>query len=134
MQQFLYGFGDNKDPLPETLRVVDAIVTDFIIETCHTAANAAHVSGRSKVKVDDFKFAIRGDELASGRVRELLTMEKGLKDARKAFDNGEGRVGLERGGRKKKEEKMEADMETGHEDLEAKEDVIEDFGEDGDLQ
>ena len=107
--QALYAFGDDKNPLPETVRVLDEIVTDYIIDTVHTASKAATVSGRGKVKVDDFKFAIRNDEVATGRVKELLAMEKSLKDARKQFDTGEGKVGLERGGRGRKKKAEEAD-------------------------
>ena len=103
----LYAFGDDRDPLNETVRVLDEIVTDYIIETAHTAARIAEYSGRTKLKVDDFKFAIRRDDVATGRVKELLAMEKDFKDQRKGFDMGEGRIGLERGGRKKKEEKGE---------------------------
>ncbi len=97
MKQLLYAFGDVPDPLPETVRVLDEIVTDFIIETCHQAARAASVSGRQKIKVEDFRWAIRGDEQMLGRVKELLGMEKELKEARKHFDTQEGRMGLERG-------------------------------------
>lgn len=103
----LYAFGDDANPLPETVRVLDVMVTDFIIEVCHNAANVAHISGRQKVKVDDFMFAIRKNDLFVGRVRELLSLEKELKEARKQFDTGEGKVGLERGGRKKKEKEAE---------------------------
>ena len=97
----LYGFGDDVNPLPETVRVLDDIVSDFIIETCHGAAQAAQISGRQKIKVDDFKFAIRKNEEMLGRVQELLGMDRELKEARKQFDTGEGKVGLERGGKKK---------------------------------
>lgn len=107
VHQFLFAFGDDKNPLPETVRVLDEIVTDYIIETCHSAAKSAEVSNRSKIKVDDFKFAIRKDEQATGRVKELLTMDKVMKDSRKQFDTSDGRVGLERGGRKRKAEEME---------------------------
>ncbi|MDI1487306.1 MAG: hypothetical protein OHK93_006575 [Ramalina farinacea] len=104
LTQALFAFGDSKHPLPETVRILDEIVTDYVIDTVQTASKAATVSGRGKVKADDFKFAIRHDEVATGRVKELLTMEKSLKDARKQFDTGEGKVGLERGprGRKRK--------------------------------
>lgn len=107
----LYAFGDDVDPLDETVRVLDEIVTDFIIETSHTAAKAAEVSGRTKLKVDDFKFAIRKDEVATGRVKELLAADKNIKSTKKVFDDTEGRIGLERGGRKKKKE--EAGSEVG---------------------
>ena len=113
VRQFLYAFGDDKDPLPETVRVLDEIVTDYIIETCHVAARSADVTGRQKIKVDDFRFAIRNDEMATGRVKELLQIDKELKDSRKQFDTHEGKVGLERGGRKKKGEDVDmADVPT----------------------
>lgn len=102
MTSLLYAFGDSAEPLPETVRILDEIVTDFIIELCHSAARAAAVSRRQKIKVEDFKWAIRGDELMLGRVRELLGMDKKLKEARKQFNTDEGKVGLERGGRKRK--------------------------------
>lgn len=97
----LYAFGDVKDPLDETVRVLDEIVTDYIIETAHTASRVAEYSGRQKIKNEDFNFAIRKDEFATGRVKELHTMEKKIRDDRKQFDTHEGKVGLERGGRKK---------------------------------
>ena len=97
MRALLYAFGDDQDPLPETVRVLDEIVTDFIIETCHQAARSATYSNRQKIKVDDFKFAIRGNEAMLGRVQELLGMDKELKEARKQFDMAEGKAGLEKG-------------------------------------
>ena len=36
-----------------------------------------------------------------GRVQELLKMDRELKEARKQFDAAEGKVGLERGGKKR---------------------------------
>lgn len=45
-----------------------------------------------------------------GRVNELLALDRELKDARKQFDTEEGKVGLERGGRKKKAADKEAEM------------------------
>lgn len=80
------------------MRVLDEIVTDFIIETCHAAARSATYSNRQKIKVDDFKFAIRNNEAMLGRVQELLTMDKDLKEMRKQHFDGleEGKAGLER--------------------------------------
>ena len=103
----LFAFGDDKIPLDETVRILDEITTDFVIETSHIASKAAEYSGRTKLKIDDFKFAIRGDEILTGRIRELLNTDKELKEARKQFDTGEGRVGLERGGRRRKEDKAD---------------------------
>ena len=64
--------------------MLDELATDFVIETCHKANQVANLSGRQKVKVDDFKFAIRGDEAMLGRVQELLTMDRALKVGRLA--------------------------------------------------
>ena len=112
VRDMLFAFGDDKYPLDETVRILDEITTDFVIETSHIASKAAEYSGRTKLKIDDFKFAIRGDEILTGRVRELLAIDKELKESRKQFDTGEGRVGLERGGRRKKEDKVEGKEEA----------------------
>ena len=65
----LFAYGDT-DPLPETIRCLDEIVTDFIIETCHTAAASATYAHRAKIKVDDFKFAsTQGSEETRARER-----------------------------------------------------------------
>ena len=103
----LHAFGDSSSPLPETIRVLDEIVTDFIIETCHSAARSANVSKRQKIKVEDFRWAIRGSEEMLGRLRELFVVEKSLRDARKGFNVDEGKIGLERVSRKRKGEDLE---------------------------
>ncbi|RAH64936.1 putative transcription initiation factor TFIID subunit 13 [Aspergillus aculeatinus CBS 121060] len=81
------------EPLPETVRVLDEIVTDFVLEMCHGAAQYASYSRRQKIKVDDFRFALRRDPNKLGRVQELLRMERELKEARKAFDQNDDQVG-----------------------------------------
>ncbi|PGH19150.1 hypothetical protein AJ80_04230 [Polytolypa hystricis UAMH7299] len=102
LRHLLHAYGDPSpsdstnpgphDPLPETLRVLDEITTDFIIETAHGAAAVAHTAGRQKVKVDDFKFMLRGDPTKLGRVQELFRIEHELKEARKAFDQNDDKV------------------------------------------
>lgn len=73
--------------------MLDEIVTDFVIEMCHGAAQYATYSRRQKIKVDDFRFALRRDPNKLGRVQELLRMERELKEARKAFDQNDDQVG-----------------------------------------
>lgn len=79
----LVAFGDHPPPLPSTISALDEILTDFIIETCHYAALSASYSRRQKIKADDFKFALRRDEVLLGRVQEQLWREKKLKEDRK---------------------------------------------------
>jgi len=89
----LEAFGD-KHPLPSTVLVLDEIITDFIIETCHSAALCASYSRRQKIKVDDFKWVLRRDAKKLGRVTEIFFAEKILKDSRKAFELTTGQDAL----------------------------------------
>ena len=68
------------------MSVLDEILTDFIIETCHAAALSASYSRRQKIKVDDFKFVLRKNDQLLGRVLEQLYRDKTLKEARKVVD------------------------------------------------
>ncbi|KAH7389725.1 transcription initiation factor IID, 18kD subunit-domain-containing protein [Phaeosphaeria sp. MPI-PUGE-AT-0046c] len=92
LESFLLAFGDNDYPLPSTVRVLDEIITDYIIETCHEAASVAHHARRAKIKLDDFKFMLRRDTVKLGRVSDMLETDKELKRKRKAFDTDEGAV------------------------------------------
>lgn len=75
--------------LPQTVRVLDEIITDYIIETSHAAEKCASYSRRAKIKVDDFKFLLRRDPKKMGRVAELLSMQSVLKDKRRLFTHEE---------------------------------------------
>ncbi|KAJ5622851.1 Transcription initiation factor TFIID subunit 13 [Penicillium lividum] len=104
LRLLLLAYGDpsphpsfSSEPLPETVRVLDEIVTDFILELCHGAAQVAHHARRQKIKVDDFRFALRRDPNKLGRVQELLRMERELKEARKAFDQNDDQVAKDAG-------------------------------------
>ncbi|KAI4270240.1 MAG: hypothetical protein LQ337_006803 [Flavoplaca oasis] len=127
LRGLLYAHGDDEDPLPETVRVLDEITTDFIIETCHAASRHATLNGRQKVKLEDFKFVVRKDDRLLGRMMELIGMEKELKEARKGFNTDEGKVGLERTGPKKRRRAMKAGEKD--EDGDAADGI--DDGEDG---
>jgi transcription initiation factor TFIID subunit 13 len=86
LSELLFAFGDNTPSLPATVTVLDEILTDFIIETCHAAALSASYSRRQKLKVDDFKFLLRKDPTLLGRVLEQMWKDKGMKEERKAVD------------------------------------------------
>lgn len=80
---------------PETLRVLDEILTDFIIETCHGAVKHAALQGRQKINNKDFEFVIRRDARKMGRVQDLLRRNKKLKEDRKLVSG----AGQETGGK-----------------------------------
>jgi len=128
----LYGNGDDPHPLPETIRVMDQILVDFIIELCYEAeAHAAH-SNRVKIKADDFTFAIRHKGRMLGRTVDMFSGKKAFDKMRKHMNLDEGKVvksalnedGVPTGpgrGRKRKgadEEKGE-EGEDGEKDFEA---------------
>jgi len=87
LRTLLYAFGDTPDPLPESVSTLDDIVMEYIVDMCHDAARMASQARRNKIKVDDFKFALRRDSKKLGRVEELLVMSKVIADARKQFDD-----------------------------------------------
>jgi len=80
-------------PFPETLRVLDEILTDFIIETCHNAVSVATYSGRTKLKLSDFEFVLRKDSIKLGRVQEMFKKKRDIDNKKKLFDTNEGREG-----------------------------------------
>ncbi|KAJ4318931.1 hypothetical protein N0V94_004161 [Neodidymelliopsis sp. IMI 364377] len=112
VEAFLLAFGDNDYPLPETVRVLDEIITDYIIETCHEAASVAHHARRAKIKLDDFKFMLRRDTGKLGRVSEMLETDKELKRKRKAFDTDEGAV-LQKGDAKGEDDEGQSAAKKG---------------------
>lgn len=103
----LYAYGDDPNVLPETIRVLDEIVTDFVIETCHTAARSATYSNRQKIKVDDFKFAVRRSDAMLGRLQERAAVAAQIEKSRRAAlesEMAEGKQNLERSGKYAKDD------------------------------
>lgn len=80
-------------PFPETLRVLDEVLTDFIIETCHNAVSVATYSGRAKLKMSDFEFVLQRDSVKLGRVQEMFKKKRDIDNKKKLFDTNEGREG-----------------------------------------
>ncbi|KAK5662857.1 hypothetical protein OQA88_6268 [Cercophora sp. LCS_1] len=86
LAQILYGHGDVKAPLPDTVRVLDEIVTDFIQGVSFEATRAAHHAGRQKVKFEDFEFAMRRNPRFMGKIQEVFEKKKEIEAARKNFN------------------------------------------------
>lgn len=92
MAQLLYAHGDVKNPLPETVRVLDEILTDFMQSIAFEAARAAHYSGRQKIKYEDFEFAFRKNPAFLGKVQEVFEKQKEIKKAREILRDGEDEI------------------------------------------
>ncbi|KAJ6441926.1 AP-3 complex subunit sigma [Purpureocillium lavendulum] len=82
LAQLLYAHGDVKNPLPETVRVLDEILTDFMQSIAFEATRAAHYSGRQKIKYEDFEFAFRKNPAFLGKVQEVFEKQREIKKAR----------------------------------------------------
>eukprot|EP00850_Spirogloea_muscicola_P010551 SM000062S19937 [mRNA] locus=s62:497736:498656:+ [translate_table: standard] len=80
----MYGFGDDPDPAPETVELVEDILVEYITEMIHKAQELG--SRRGKMATEDILFLIRKDSRKFARVKELLAMNEELKKARKAFE------------------------------------------------
>lgn len=73
-------------PYPETLRVLDEIVTDYIIETSHSALQIAAYAGRAKLKLPDFEWVLRRDRKKLGRAQEMRRKMKRIAEEKKGAD------------------------------------------------
>lgn len=91
VKSLLYAYGDVPNPYPETIGVLEDILQEYITAICFEAHRVARAGNRQKLKVEDFKFALRHDAIKLGRVEELLSMQKEINEARKTFDNSEGK-------------------------------------------
>lgn len=84
LRLMMYGFGDDPDPMPETVSLVEDILLDYITDTIHKAQDVA--VRRGKLATEDVMFLVRKDARKFARVKELLAMNEELKRARKAFE------------------------------------------------
>ncbi|KAJ0236228.1 Transcription initiation factor TFIID subunit 13 [Hirschfeldia incana] len=90
VQHMMYGFGDEQNPLPETVALVEDIVVEYVTDLTLKAQEIG--SKRGRLLVDDFLYLIRKDLPKLNRCRELLAMQEELKQARKAFDVDEEKI------------------------------------------
>ncbi|GFQ02450.1 transcription initiation factor TFIID subunit 13 [Phtheirospermum japonicum] len=90
LQHMMYGFGDDPNPLPETISLVEDIVVEYVTDMVHKAQDVA--TKRGKLLTEDFLFLIRKDLPKLNRCTELLSMNEELKQARKAFDTDEEKL------------------------------------------
>ncbi|PNP37865.1 transcription initiation factor TFIID subunit 13 [Trichoderma gamsii] len=105
LAQLLYAHGDIKNPMPETVRVLDEILTDFMQSIAFEANRAANYSGRQKIKYEDFEFAFRKNPLFLGKVQEVFEKQKEIKKAREILRDGEDEIMKDAADEEKKKEK-----------------------------
>lgn len=113
----LYAHGDVKNPLPETVRVLDEILTDFMQSIAFEAARAAHYSGRQKIKYEDFEFSFRKNPAFLGKVQEVFEKQKEIKKARDVLRDNEDEIMRNAAEEEKKREKTGTRVAAADEEL-----------------
>ncbi|RMJ06907.1 hypothetical protein BHE90_007253 [Fusarium euwallaceae] len=108
LAQLLYAHGDVQNPLPETVRVLDEILTDFMQSIAFEATRAANYSGRQKIKYEDFEFAFRKNPVFLGKVQEVFEKQKEIKKAREILRDGEDEIMKDAANEEKQREKTDA--------------------------
>ncbi|KAJ2903893.1 hypothetical protein MKZ38_009179 [Zalerion maritima] len=88
LSTFLTAHGDSPVPLPETVKILDEIATEFIQGLSFEATRVAHHAGRQKVKFEDFQFVMRRNPEVLGKVQEMLEKKQAISEARKVVSDG----------------------------------------------
>lgn len=86
MSSLLYAYGDVPQPLPQTVQCLDELVSSYLVDICNAAYQSAKNSQRNKLKIEDFKFALRNDPIKLGRAEELIATNKLITEAKKQFN------------------------------------------------
>ena len=84
LSYMMYGFGDAKEPDPESVELLEDMLVEYLTNVAHRAMEVAERRGR--MQTEDLLYVIRNDRKKFARVDELLEMNAKLKDARKNFD------------------------------------------------
>ncbi|CAB4252983.1 similar to Saccharomyces cerevisiae YML098W TAF13 TFIID subunit (19 kDa) [Maudiozyma barnettii] len=86
VSSLLYAYGDVPQPLLSTTHCLDEVVAQYLVDVCTSAVNVSHNSNRNKVRLEDFKFALRKDPIKLGRAEELIATNKVITEAKKQFN------------------------------------------------
>ncbi|KAK7752913.1 hypothetical protein SLS62_005072 [Diatrype stigma] len=100
VSRLLFAYGDVEAPLPETVRTLDEIVTEFLEGVCFEASRHAQVAGRQKLKFDDFEFALRRSPTYLGKVRSMIDKRQHIASMRSLFkENDDDLINQEKDGK-----------------------------------
>ncbi|KAI0202622.1 transcription initiation factor IID, 18kD subunit-domain-containing protein [Astrocystis sublimbata] len=113
----LYAYGDVRDPIPETVRVLDEIVTEFLEGVCFEASRHAQIAGRQKLKFDDFEFALRRNPQYLGKVKAMIEKRQSIKEMRKTFNQDDDALMKDMAAKDKDKDKDAANMKQEDDEL-----------------
>ncbi|CAI4035388.1 hypothetical protein SMKI_13G0360 [Saccharomyces mikatae IFO 1815] len=96
VSSLLYAYGDVPQPLQATVQCLDELVSGYLVDVCSNAFHAAQNSQRNKLRLEDFKFALRNDPVKLGRAEELIATNKLITEAKKQFNETDNQNSLKR--------------------------------------
>eukprot|EP00298_Acanthocystis_sp_HF-20_P000841 c11187_g1_i1.p1 GENE.c11187_g1_i1~~c11187_g1_i1.p1 ORF type:complete len:188 (+),score=82.69 c11187_g1_i1:34-597(+) len=76
LKLMLYGFGDSVQPLPETIALVEDIVTEFIQEI---TLEAIQVNPTRSLTIHAIQFAVRNSSIRKARGEQILERQEVIK-------------------------------------------------------
>jgi len=93
LRTMMFGFGDDANPLPQSVALVEDLVVDYLQRVLHGAADACEERNRHtkrgveapRVKERDVLFVLRKDKRRLQRAQELLEVYEEQKDAKKEY-------------------------------------------------
>ena len=93
LPQMMYGFGDAKEPLLESIDCLESLVFErmaVLVARCveNGTASAAN-QDKVKISAEDLLFEIRKDKRKHNRCQELLRLNEEIKQAKKQYEKPE---------------------------------------------
>ncbi|CAM9179446.1 unnamed protein product [Ascophyllum nodosum] len=77
LPQMMYGYGDEEQPLPETVACMKELVSEYIRDVTDEACRVASMKGR--LDTECYLFAVRRDRAKYKRGREILELNHHIK-------------------------------------------------------
>lgn len=99
---------------------MDDLVAGYLVDICTSASKTAQNSQRTKLKLEDFRFAIRHDPIKLARSDELIATNKLITEAKKQFNSTDNQsLKKVKEGDNDEEEEEEDDDEDADDDNDA---------------
>jgi transcription initiation factor TFIID subunit 13 len=82
--KLMYGFGDVKQPLPESVSTMSDLVQDFVSELVRRSLRIAQTRMDDTITVSDIMTAVCKNPRMVARIEELIRFEKETRQSRRA--------------------------------------------------
>jgi hypothetical protein len=83
VRAMMYGFGDDREPRADSIKLMEEFVLEYVTGLVGKATDVATMQRRDRPDVTDIKFVIRKNRRQLNRVRYLLEMKAVINKATK---------------------------------------------------